>query len=426
MNPKTERFKAILSDVRARYATAKRRAEYVTSGGCNYICSELDKIIEEASEYAKSGDFALAYAVCAIVLQKCGWLSSYADSSSGWLTDTVYRTQEVIRYVCKSVPKDSHDAKYIFTHGLKDCQHKDFDGWEQYPYGMLRSIAILTDEDAEQKLYDALNALDSKFGKEDYSGWIELGHLVRYEVILATAGEIYVDAFLAGNLNYDAIRKIAIDTAVEHGQYDKAEALCLDRISTHKYHEKPYTRPSEWDYLLYNIYEQAGNEEKQVETAEKLLFLYDVKYFAVLKNLLGDKWHEKYPQFREALQRELPCELLMQILAEDNDVRHLFEQVRNNTEFIFTYGKQLLSHYADEVRNMCLDEIRRGASRAATRGQYKGVCGKIKKLYELSNLEQALFVIADLKKAYPHRPAFLEELDSLAAKLEKADTKRKK
>lgn len=428
MNPKSEQFKAILSDVRARYATAKRRGtdDYITTSGCNYICSELDKIIEEAVGNGARGDFSLAYAVCVIVLQKCGWLSSYADSSSGWLGETIYRTQEAIRGVCKSVPKDSDDAKYIFTHGLKDCQHKDFDGWVEYPYGLLRSVAILTNEDTEKKLYEALNALDSKFGKKDYSGWLMYGSLVRYEVILTTAGEIDADAFLSENLKYDAVRKIAIDNAVERRQYDKAEKLCLDALSTHKYSEKPYTHPSEWDYLLFSIYVQEGNKQKQTETAERILFLFDVKYFAVLKKLLGDEWESKYPSLREGLRHTLPYDLFMQVLAEEGDYRQLIEQVRIYPKYVFVYGTLLSLHYPDKVCQMCLHEVRRQTAEANTRGQYKKVCGNIKKLYDYSDYNEVIAIIAEMKKEYPRRPALLEELDGLVVKLDKADKKRKK
>ena len=96
MNPKSNEFKALLSAVRERYATAKRRVDYVTSSGCNYICSELDKILEDAYNYSARGAYALAYSIAVLVLQECGWLSSCADSSSGWLTDTVYRSEETV------------------------------------------------------------------------------------------------------------------------------------------------------------------------------------------------------------------------------------------------------------------------------------------------------------------------------------------
>jgi hypothetical protein len=89
-------------------------------------------------------------------------LSSYANSSSGWLGETVYSTQELIRNICKSVPRDSDEATYILGHGLKDYAHNDFDGWDDYPYELLRSIAMLADRKTAPKLYAVLDDFSAK------------------------------------------------------------------------------------------------------------------------------------------------------------------------------------------------------------------------------------------------------------------------
>jgi hypothetical protein len=367
------------------------------------------------------------------VLQKCGWLSSYADSSSGWLSDTVFRAQEVIRNVCKIVPKDSEDKEYIFTHGLKDSQHKDFDGWDDYPYSLLRSIAMLVTEKTLDKFYAVLDAFTQKivdknseyeFGRDRH---IESDRLVRYELILATQGENAADSYVNENLKFDKFRELAIQNSLTKSDFALAEKLCLDRVVTHKYHEKPYTSPSKWDYLLYEVYEKKGDIKKQIETSERILFLYDIEYFDVLKKLLSEKgvWGAEYPSLRERLKNDLPYEKYMEILSREGDTVHLFEQVGIHPKFIFLYGKLLSLYYTDEVREICLDEIRRQTAEASTRGQYKKVCGNIKKLAEYSEFDDAYAVIAELKKAYPRRPALLEELDSLVIKLEKAERKKK-
>lgn len=434
MNPKSNEFKALLSAVRERYATAKRRVDYVTSSGCNYICSELDKILEDAYNYSARGAYALAYSIAVLVLQKCGWLSSYADSSSGWLTDTVYRVQDTIRSICQSVPSDSEDAKYIFQRGLEDSQHKDFDGWDEYPYGLLRSIAVLADEKSVSKLYAVLDEFTAQLSEKNREyRWrlnyhIELDKLARYEAIKAIHGEATADIFINNNLEYDEFRKLAIQNAFEKSDLACAETLCLDRLSRETYREKPYTRPSEWDYLLDEIHERDENVEKQIETAQRILFLFDIKYFDVVKLLLTEKgvWESRYPSLRSGLKRELPHSLYMEILNKEGDVRHLIEEVRIYPHYIFTYGKYLSLHYPDEVRQICLEEIRRQTGEANTRRQYKKVCGNIEKLYEYFNLEDVLAIVMEFKKDYPHRPAFLEELDGLVVNLEKKRMKRKK
>jgi hypothetical protein len=73
-------------------------------------CAGIDRIILSRNRWQPRSRLRCT----AIVLIKCGWLSSNADSSSGWLTETVDRAQSVICTVCTSVPRGSEDAKYIF------------------------------------------------------------------------------------------------------------------------------------------------------------------------------------------------------------------------------------------------------------------------------------------------------------------------
>lgn len=431
MNPKSDEFKEVLSSVRERYALAKRRTaknQMIGVGGCNYIGAELDNILEKARSYCSGGDYSIAYAVAVTVLKKCGWLSSYADSSSGWLGETVYQTQEVIREVCTTVPRDSDDAKYILRRGLKDYSHKDFDGWEDYSYGLLRSIAILSDAKTAPKLYQALDDFTAKLEQQniehDYDWLIGRPNvsdmLVRYEVIHAVDGENAANDYAYANLEHDSFRGTVIKNAVKMGAFDEAERLCLERLATYKYHEKPYTSPSEWDYMLYDIYEKACNVEKQIETAEKILFLYDTRYFDVLKNLLTEKgeWEQKYLSLREALQNEFPSELYMKFLKKEGDHKCLIEQIRIFPQYVFDYGKFLSMYYPVEIRQIFINEIYEQAAAATARPHYRKVCANIKKLSEYIKFEDVFIIINELKAQYSHRPAMLNELETLECKLE--------
>jgi hypothetical protein len=425
MNPKSEEFKAILSDVRAQFATAKRVATsdfMMGVGGCNYVCSVLDKIIEEADGYAERGDYSLAYAVINIVLQKCAWLCNYADSSSGWLTETIERASGVLQNICTQISKDSDDAKYIVQHGLKDVFYKDYDGWDYFPYGILRCIAKFANKTNEPKILEVLSQIDEKHKSEySYHRQNTLQLLVKYEMTLALDGKQAAETFLQENINDDAFRMIAINNAITDKNLDHAEILCRDRIATEKYSNSPYTRPSRWDYKLYEVVTFLGDIDKQIEAAKRILFLFDTDYYETLKQLYikYGNWEREKPLLLKSISEELPDREYMTVLSVEGETRLLLEKVKQNPQYSLKYGKQLAKEYPAQTYALIVDEIRNQAAASNTRAHYRGVCSSIKKLFDFGGKDKSLAIISELKEAYLRRPAFLEELGSIEARLMK-------
>ncbi|MBZ4670024.1 MAG: hypothetical protein JG769_328 [Oscillospiraceae bacterium] len=109
----------------------------------------------------------------------------------------------------------------------------------------------------------------------------------------------------------------------------------------------------------------------------------------------------------------------MDILSREEEIELLLEKVREYPSSVFTYGKQLSEKYPAEIYSICLDVIRREVAEADNRIKYKQVCGNIKKLFEYGGLAEAESVIEELREKYPRRPAMLDELNSLSAKLAK-------
>ena len=68
---------------------------------------------------------------------------------------------------------------------------------------------------------------------------------------------------------------------------------------------------------------------------------------------------------------------------------------------------------------LCFDKIREQAAEADNRIKYKQVCGNIKKLFDYGGNNEVSRIIEELKAKYPRRPAMLDELDRLAARLAK-------
>lgn len=422
---KSDEFKSTLSAIRERIAVSKRHGThrgYIDYRGCMSVCGDFDQIIDETEERLSNGEYELCYAIAALILINCAKMASTADSSSGCLSDTIRYTQRLISKVCAAAKNHSEAAKYIFEKGLKDALNNAFDGWEDMAYDLLENLAVLSDEDNIDNLYAVLDAMHEKLSKKEFASYhLEDDALVRLAAINSAFGEPAADEFIAAHLNFDEIRRIAVRRAMEKQDFRYAEKLCREILE--KEHDKPsaYSRISEWRYLLFEIYDKAGETENKIAAARDLLFRFDTSYYAVLKQLLAEKgiWETEYPALRLKLSQSLPLHLYMEILSREGEIKLLLEKVREYPSSVFTYGKQLSEKYPTETFSICLDVIRLEAAEADNRIKYKKVCGSIKKLFEYGGLAEADAVIAELKEKYPRRPAMLDELNSLSAKLSK-------
>jgi hypothetical protein len=269
-------------------------------------------------------------------------------------------------------------------------------------------------------MYGALDNLYVKISKKNYSSWAdEYVVLIRLAIIKATGTEEDVSEFFKSNMKYDAIRRIAVSDAIAKKDYSHAEKLCLEKLNQNE-NQDNYP-PSEWWYLLFEIYNKSGDTEKEIQTASSLLFRYDIDYYSVLKELLTKKgvWKNEYPSLLESLEKSLPYYQFMKILSKEGEITRLLEEVQRHPQSVFDYEKQLVERFPAQTYALYLDVIRQQATEANNRIKYKKVCALIKKLFNLGGVSEAINGIAELKVKFLRRPAMLDELDSLTRKLEK-------
>ena len=229
-------------------------------------------------------------------------LANTADDSAGGITDTQVYVDELLEKVCGAVEYESPDARYIFLQSAKDSTNKAFDGWTEFAYNILKKTARLAEEDTEQKMYTALDELYGK-SADSYSRWyLEHDVLVRLEIIKVTHGEIDAEAFIKANTEYNGIRKIAIQNAIEKGDFDLAEKLCLEKV-TNETARHEWSRPCEWRYLLFEIYNKEGNIHKK-----SMKILVDADACPVKEIIV-----------RLAKQRNIPVTMLIDTSHQLND-----------------------------------------------------------------------------------------------------------
>ena len=419
-------LKTELSAVRERIAAAKQRGRrdgFIGYYGCIHVTREFLEILDDAGKATERGEYTLAYSVAALILVNLAKLASSADDSAGGITDARYYVRDVLEKVCSGVEYGSKEAEYIFTQSIKDSRNKAFDGWREFPYDILLKTARLATKDNKNKMYEAVKDLHTEIRKESYSSWAdEYDALAKLEIIKATGSSADTADFINANLKYNAVRRVAVNNAIASAHYDLAEKLCRDKLDA-KENLYEHSRPSEWRYLLFEIYDKSGNTEKKIQMAEDLLFRVDMRYYGILKQLLIEKgvWSSSYPALLERLGKRLPYHIFMKLLSDEGETQRLLEKVREYPSEVFEYGKQLAGEWPAEIYEICLGEIRRQGEEANNLIKYKKVCGAIKKLSGFGGVSEAESIIAELKSKYQRRPTMQKELDALSAKLRKRE-----
>ena len=423
MTIKSEEFKTAMSAVRERIAAAKRRgihSGFIDYHGCISVCNELTAILEDAGKASERGNCAYAYSVAALILVNCAKLAGSADDSAGGITDTRGYVEDVLEKACSGVERGSAEAEFIFLQSLKNSRNKAFDGWDEFAYDLLLPTAKLATDKNVNKLYAVLDEFDAKLSQKEYSSWhLESDRLVRLAAITAIEGVQAAEKFISDNIQYDGIRRIAIRNSLDKSDFHCAERLCLDKINST---DRDYHWTREWYDMLFEVYLKSGDKERQAELAEDLLISkHNTKYYTVLKQLLSEKgvWKTEYPSLLTKLAQNLPYNMYMGILSKEGETQRLLEQLITHPSEIFTYDKQLSTDFPTETYALCLDEIRKQAAEADNRIKYKQVCGNIKKLFDYGGNNEVSRIIEELKAKYPRRPAMLDELDRLAARLAK-------
>jgi len=392
----------------------------INKDGCNNICADLDDALDKARRRVQQGQWGRALDITRFVLLTSMKLAEEADSSSGSLGYTIEAALETVGLAADGLAESGEDRSEWVKGLLETAQDPVFDDWAPWRYDLLRRTAVLADSENEEEFYDTLAHLSDRRWEafEDAPRYDEQDRLIRYYVIRYAHGLREGRAYLKRNLAADEFRLILVREYMDEGDYADAECLCRERIETEA-PEKPWSRPSQWQYLLYEIYQDWGQREEQVKQARKLALMGDWDFYQTTKELLTEngRWTEEYPGFLAELKTARPVREYMEILARENEADLLMEQVRYYRDEVFHYGALLAPQYGKEVYGLCSGAIREVSKRLQNRKDYKRVCELLQLLVNFGGTVEAKTLIGELRQVYPRRLALRDELERVERKI---------
>lgn len=389
---------------------------FIDENGCDAICADLDDCLDKAERRIERGQYNQALEIIQFVLVTGMKLTSEADSSSGSLSDTMDSVMETLEQAARGLVQSGGNRNVWVKKLLKTAMDPVFEGWDDSRYDLLQRSAILADTHSEDEFYAVLDQLSEKrWERFEDSPWTERwDKLTRYHILCAAHGQKDARGYLERNLDVDELRLILVQEDMERGDYANAERLYRERVDQEAQEKRTmWSRPSQWQLLLYDIYCDWGQRDKQIGQARTLAALGEQRFYQTAKDLLIEdgRWQEEYPKFREELKESLPVYTYMEILKGEGETDLLMEQVRLHPDTVFQYGDVLAPQYGDEVFGLCSNAIREASKSISNRKHYQRLCGLLQSLIKFGGSRYAQSLINELYEAYPHRPALLEELE---------------
>lgn len=405
---------AIKAIIKASIRSNKRQG-FIDMRGCDKICTDLDDALDQARCRIKRGQCDRALDITLFVLLSAMELAEEADSSSGSLSWTVDAALETVELAANSFVQSGELWGKCVRKILETAENPTFDGWDHWRYELLRRAAVLADEENEKQFYILLDNLSDRFWETFQDtpryGYEKEDKITRYYIMRSVHGAEEARVYIERNLDVDELRLLLIQEDMAKGDYANAERLCRERLE--KEQAERWYQPSQWQYLLYEIYQDWGRREEQISQARNLALLGDRDFYQTAKDLLTEAghWEEAYPRFLAELKTSRPFYEYMEILKLEGETALLMEQVRLYPETVFQYGDMLVQKYADEVVDLCTAVIRKQAEHASNRKEYRKLCGLLEALAEFGGQVESKALIAKLRQAYPCRPALMEELE---------------
>lgn len=397
-------------------ATIRRNSDhgFVPYAGCNRVCAEMASIMNIAESCRQATDYREAFDIYLMLILESARLVSHADDSGGGCSDIILCSIDGIDAICTQLV-DSEN-QYFFDALIKTAKNKVFTDWPEWACLLLKAaVYFVNDQKRAGKIYDILPTLGKMYNGEDSPD----KYLIILGIIERLEGKEAARKYLFEHLELDELREIAVKNGITEGDLVLAERLCREALI--KNDSGRYARPSRFFYYLEQVYEITNNTDGLVATRRAILMKGDTAYFRKLKSLyeeLGVWEQEKEPLWSE-LPQKIGSHNYTVLLAQENELELLLEQVKMNKSYITYFGKQLAAEYPDQACQIYEEYIYDQADQANDRRKYRQVCSYLKGLAEAGAKTRALTIITRLNELYPRRPAMLDELAKLEQKLSK-------
>lgn len=335
-----------------------------------------------------------------------------SDGGTSFVADNCYEYWQTILQECNDKEKES-----MFQWFQEHQENYVIDYLEDYISDFL--LNEFHDEEILQKKLHMLDEKIAKFQKENYSG-------DSYSAYYGVVNNITARIRLMQELNYSKqeireyrqkyrnfseIRKMEIQEYLSGGKYEEAIAVLKESKSLDA--DKAGV-VAEYSQQLIQIYEKRNMQKEYAQELEYQVFecmQRDLEYIAKLKKLYSEtEWEEQRERF---LQGKTSSWIRYEFLVEEELFEELLREIQKNQSVyaLDQYEKVLKKHLPNEVRDIYVQYVKKGAIQTADRKAYKYLMSYLKKITKYPNGKKIAQDIAESwRQDYKRRPAMMDEL----------------
>lgn len=335
-----------------------------------------------------------------------------SDGGTSFVADNCYEYWQTILQECNDKEKES-----MFQWFQEHQENYVMDYLEDYISDFL--LNEFHDEEILQKKLHMLDEKIAKFQKENYSG-------DSYSAYYGVVNNITARIRLMQELNYSKqeireyrqkyrnfseIRKMEIQEYLSGGKYEEAIAVLKESKSLDA--DKAGV-VAEYSQQLIQIYEKRNMQKEYAQELEYQVFecmQRDLEYIVKLKKLYSEtEWKEQRERF---LQGKTSSWIRYEFLVEEELFEELFREIQKNQSVyaLDQYEKVLKKHLPNEVRDIYVQYVKKGAIQTADRKAYKYLMSYLKKITKYPNGKKIAQDIAESwRQDYKRRPAMMDEL----------------
>ncbi|MDC3418239.1 hypothetical protein [Aquibacillus salsiterrae] len=402
-----------------KYINENKWRGYISWRNVHASLQGADMVLGKGRTKLVNGEEETAIQLGLTVLSMVMDMLQYTDDSGGEIGFVVNRSISLLKDASSLVlvSKDYHVQDKSFELILKEAMQKRYDGFSDTRFDLLEVCTIYSGRPSiRTKLEETLEKLLSQVSKAaSWSVNYEQQAIRRLQLkVMETNGEFdQVGQFIYQNLQYSDFRKMAIEKELDESNFDAALKLCQDGEKNDSMYPGLV---KDWKSYRLQIYERQDDTEKQKELLLDFVYANDYESYAKLKDLCSkQEWETVVEQLFDTFEkrdRYLP-NVYQYIAQEENRTDKLLLYCEKSPITIMDLYPYLLDDYPDRAEEIFTAYLQKEAEAAGNRKQYRNVCKKLKRFHSAFGDATFAELVAELKRTYERKPAFVNELEKV-------------
>ena len=413
-----EQYRRIIRDA---VQAAKGRHGFIGYWQCSKAIEGALMVLDKARAFLSGEAYEEALPIYQCLLEEMVPLLQNADDSNGSIGGIIDQAFEGLS-ICARTAKEPRFKQKMLGYLFDEFENKRYDGWSDWKWSFLEMAAeMVNTTEEEERLFKKLDDSRRSPKRED-------GRLSQYDeetilqikltVLERRSRQDEAESFLKEHLRYPAIRRRAIERAVQRKDFISVKALAAEGISLAERSRLPGL-VNEWVVWLL----RAAETEKNVpEIKQHALGLFlktgDFDYYRHYKKCFAkSEWNPEVENVVNLIKQSggYHEHTLAQVLIEEAKWDGLLGFVRQNpTSYALeAYQKYLSSRFPKELTEIYEKVIAEELAPLVGRGSYKRLCQFLRQMKKLGAEDRVKTLVEKLCVLYKNRPAMLEELQEV-------------